>query len=123
MGAVYTSISDGRPLRHALTPSEREALLAAYYRSHHVALTDAVATASRHGRCLVVDCHSCPSHLLPYELDQRPERPDICVGTDPIHTPAELADEVIEGFRLNGYTVAVNRPLCRCVRSGEVLPP
>jgi N-formylglutamate amidohydrolase len=111
MGVVYTRISDGRPLRHVPTPSDREALLAAYYRPHHAALTDAVGGAVRqHSRCLVVDCHSFPSNPLPYELDRRPDRPDICIGTDPFHTPAELADEVIKGFRLHGYTVAINRP-------------
>ena len=79
-------------------------MLEAYYRPHHATLTDAVARALRpHGRCVVVDCHSFPSYPLPYELDQRLDRPDPCVGTDPFHTPAELAVEVIEGFRLNGY--------------------
>jgi N-formylglutamate amidohydrolase len=111
MGVVYTSTCDGKPLRQIPTPSDRETLLATYYRPHHAALTDAVARAVRqHGRCLVVDCHSFPSSPLPYELDQRLDRPDICVGTDPFHTPAELADEVIKGFQVQGYTVALNRP-------------
>jgi N-formylglutamate amidohydrolase len=111
MGVVYTKTSDGRSLRRIPTPSDREALLAAYYRPHHAALTDAVASAVRqHGRCLVVDCHSFPSFPLPYELDQRPDRPDICIGTDPFHTPIGLAAEVIECFQLHGYTIALNRP-------------
>jgi N-formylglutamate amidohydrolase len=111
MGVVYTRTCDGKPLRQVPTPSEREALLSAYYRPHHSALTDVVADAIRqHGRCLVVDCHSFPSYPLPYELDQRPDRPDICIGTDPFHTPAKLAAEVSEDFQLHGYTVALNRP-------------
>jgi N-formylglutamate amidohydrolase len=71
----------------------------------------------RHGRCLVVDCHSFPSFPLPYELDQSPDRPDICIGTDAFHTPAKLADEVIAGFQLHGYTVALNRPF-----AGSLVP-
>jgi N-formylglutamate amidohydrolase len=111
MGVLYTRTCDGRTLRHSPMPSDREALLAAYYHPHHAALTDAVASAMRkHGRCLVVDCHSFPSFPLPYELDQRPERPDICIGTDPFHTPAGLADEVVGFFRTYGYTVELNRP-------------
>jgi N-formylglutamate amidohydrolase len=111
MGVVYTRTSDGRPLRHLQTPSDRENLLEAYYRPHHAALTNAVAAAMRHhGRCLVIDCHSFPSHPLPYELDQRLDRPDICIGTDPFHTQAEFADEVIESFQLHGYTIGLNRP-------------
>jgi N-formylglutamate amidohydrolase len=74
-------------------------------------MTVAVATAVRQrGRCLIVDCHSFPSCPLPYELDQRLERPDICVGTDQFHTPMELADEASENFRQLGYTVSLNRP-------------
>jgi len=111
MGVIYTDTCDERPLRHVPTPSDRETLLAAYYRPHHAASTDAVARALReHGRCLVIDCHSFPSNPLPFELDQRLERPDICIGTDPFHTPTELADEVLEGFRKLGYSVALNRP-------------
>lgn len=111
MGAVYTRTCDGGRLRHAPTPSDRDALLTAYYRPHHDALTDAVAKAVReHGRCLVIDCHSFPSKPLPYELDQRSDRPDICIGTDPFHTPTELADEVTEGFQRLGYCAAINRP-------------
>jgi N-formylglutamate deformylase len=111
MGVVYTRASDGTPLRHVQTPSDRKALLEAYYRPHHAALTEAVAGALRqHGRCFVIDCHSFPSFPLPYELDQRLDRPEICIGTDPFHTPAELADEVIESFKVRGYTVAIDRP-------------
>ena len=28
---------------------------------------------------------------LPYELDQNPARPDICIGTDEFHTPQTVA--------------------------------
>jgi hypothetical protein len=44
--------------------------------------------------------------------DQKRDRPDICVGTDLFHTPAELVDEVIEGSKGSRYTdtVALNRP-------------
>jgi N-formylglutamate deformylase len=111
MGVVYTNTSDGRPLRLAPTPSERVTLLAAYYHTHHAALTDAVTEAVRqHGRCLIIDCHSFPSFPLPYELDQRLDRPHICIGTDPFHTPVELADGAMKGFQLHGYTVALDRP-------------
>jgi len=111
VGVIYADTCDGRPLRHAPTPSGRETLLAAYYRPHHAALTDAVSRAVReHGRCLVIDCHSFPSYPLPFELDQRLDRPDICIGTDTFHTPSELVDDVIDGFRENGYSVALNRP-------------
>jgi hypothetical protein len=36
--------------------------------------------ATELGRCLIIDCHSFPSVALPYELDQREERADFCIG-------------------------------------------
>ncbi|MGE5357489.1 MAG: N-formylglutamate amidohydrolase [Bacteroidales bacterium] len=47
---------------------------------------------------------------LPYENEQRADRPDICLGTDDFHTPkwlADLARRLVEG---EGWTVALNRP-------------
>jgi N-formylglutamate amidohydrolase len=37
-------------------------------------------------------------------------RPDICIGTDPFHTPPELAKAFVEAFSEHGWTVAVNDP-------------
>jgi N-formylglutamate deformylase len=63
-----------------------------------------------HGRCLVIDGHSFPASPLPYECDQDPNRPDICVGTDSFHTPDWLRELAREEFRALGYTVQVDRP-------------
>ena len=42
---------------------ERVALIQAYYRPHHARLEAAVTAAlERHGRCLMIDCHSFPGH-------------------------------------------------------------
>jgi len=52
MGAVYTSTSDGRPLRSSLDAAERERLLQTYYHPHHAMLGRLVAeTIAEHGRC------------------------------------------------------------------------
>jgi N-formylglutamate amidohydrolase len=81
MGAVYTATSQLTPLRRRLSAGEREALMQAYYRPHHARLEAAVAAAlERHGRCLVIDCHSFPSVALPYEMADSPNaRPDCLV--------------------------------------------
>ena len=88
-GAVYTRTSDGRALRTP-DPAAREALIEAFYRPYHDAL-DAAATdlVEAFGRCTLLDCHSFPTVPLPSELDQAPDRPDICIGRDPLHTPDE----------------------------------
>lgn len=110
MGAFYTRTSDGRVLRGAPMSAER-ARLWAMYRAHHAALGAAVSAAlAAHGTCLVVDAHSFPSRPLPYEEDQRRGRPQICIGTDPTHTPSLLRESAVEAFAEEGFAVSVNRP-------------
>jgi len=112
MGAVYTATSQLTPLRRRLGAGEREALIQAYYRRHHAMLEAAVVTAlERHGRCLVIDCHSFPSVALPYEMaDSSNARPDICIGTDDFHTSDELAGAFAAAFRRAGWRVSLNEP-------------
>jgi len=111
MGAVYTSTTDGVPLRARLDASERAELLARFYEPHHAALEAATQAAlDATGRCLIVDAHSFPDGPLGSDLDQDPERPEVCVGTDAFHTPGQLATEAINGFQARGLEVAVNRP-------------
>lgn len=112
MGAVYTRTSQLTPLRRRLDTGEREALMQAYYRPHHAMLEAAVATAlERHGRCLVIDCHSFPSAALPYELtDSSIVRPEICIGTDDFHTSATLAGAFTAALQRAGWRVSLNEP-------------
>ena len=56
------------------------------------------------------DVLSFPAAPLPYESDQRPDRPDVCIGTDAYHTPPQLADALAEAFTARGYSVAFNAP-------------
>lgn len=111
MGVVYTQTSHGERLREAPDPVDRANLIDTWYRPHHAALTAAVDTClQRYGKAVVLDCHSFPSKPLPYEPDQSPDRPEICIGTDAWHTPAWLANLVINAFTREGFTVAHNRP-------------
>lgn len=118
MGVVYTRTADGEALRGAVDENTRRALVTAYYLPHHRRLSEAVeAAVGRWGSCLVVDCHSFPSSPLPYELDQSPERPEICLGTDAFHTPVPLADIAVGLFRDAGFQVQLDRPF-----SGALVP-
>jgi N-formylglutamate deformylase len=118
MGAVYTHTSSSRPLRRTLDPSEREALLERWYRPHHRRLEQLVEDALRqHGRAVVLDAHSFPSGPLPYERAASSDRPDICIGTDPFHTPAALRDVLVNAFGSEGFRVAVDTPF-----SGALVP-
>lgn len=111
MGAVYERTSDGRRLRRKLSPGERQNLMDVWYHAHHAMLEDAAQTAiSDHGRALILDAHSFPSKPLPYELDQRLDRPDVCIGTDDFHTPKEFEEAFVHAFRDAGFTVGLNAP-------------
>jgi N-formylglutamate deformylase len=137
MGAVYsathTGEPSGSPLRRLLEPTEREALLARYYRPHHGRLERAVGDALRlHGRCLVVDAHSYPARPLPYEKPVWPaedpgwkHRPAICLGADApgslpgggSHTPVWLQAAAYDAFAARFASVCFNRPF-----SGTLVP-
>jgi len=118
MGVIYTRTSDGAVLRAVPTPSERTDLITRHYLPHQAAMADAVGSAlARHGRCLVVDCHSFPSRPLPCDLDQAPDRPEVCLGTDRVHTPVWLVDLAEHLFSAAGFDVAIDRPF-----SGAFVP-
>ena len=111
MGVIYTRTSDGRELRAAPSEEERQELLDRFYRPHHAALEQAAEKClNGFGRCLILDCHSFCSSPLPFELDQDPVRPDICLGTDPFHTPPGLTDSIEQFFRTLGWTVYRDKP-------------
>jgi N-formylglutamate amidohydrolase len=65
----------------------------------------------------VLDCHSFATIPLPSEADQDPERPDVCLGTDPFHTPNELVEALALRLRGEGFRVAVDRPF-----AGTIVP-
>lgn len=112
MGVIYTLTSHLAQLRRALSPDEREALIRDWYRPHHERLEAAVAAAvDQHGRCLVIDGHSFPDSALPYEdADPAVVRPEICIGSDPFHTPGVLSSAFVDAFGRQGWRVALNEP-------------
>lgn len=109
-GMVYTRTSDGRPLREVDAP-ERAHLVELLYRPWHRMLARLVDEAlAAHGTCLVLDCHSFATTPLPSEADRSPDRPDVCVGTDPFHTPPALAEALERALRDQGFRVRRDSP-------------
>ena len=93
-------------------------VLEVLYDTHHMSLELAVdRTLHDHGSALVLDCHSFSPVPLPYEPDQNPDRPDICIGTDPSHTPEELIRITETFFTSRGYRTKINTPY-----SGTIVP-
>lgn len=110
MGAIYVSTVDGRPMR-VLSPGDREALMGRFYDPYHAALQKAVdGILAQNGKCLIVDGHSFSSKPLPFEKDQSPNRPDICIGTDDFHTPETLTAQIEGYIARQGMTMKRNSP-------------
>jgi N-formylglutamate amidohydrolase len=109
-GAVYTATTDLTPLR-APDPVERARLMATVFEPYHAALTALVEDVlDRFGRCLIVDGHSFGTVPLPSEVDQGPDRPDICIGTDESHTPPALAAALLDSYARVGFRVRRDSP-------------
>lgn len=109
MGPVYVSTTDRRVLRRP-TASQRQRLLDRWFVPYAEAFADEVdLMVERHGHCLIVDLHSFPSLRLPYEVGGD-SRPDVCIGTDPVHTPEWLARAVEEVVHAHDHATARNTP-------------
>jgi N-formylglutamate amidohydrolase len=116
MGAVYTRLSTGEPLR-ILGEAERRRLMETYYDPHHAKLEDAVAEALRRfGHCLIIDVHSSSSTPVTHEPDQDLQRPEICIGFDQFHSPLESA-HYRRVCRKHLFRSDPNRPF-----SGSIVP-
>ena len=110
MGAIYRVRHDLTPLRRLINDEERTRLLCKWYYPHHQKLSDAVdCSIDKYWKAVIVDLHSFPSKPLPYEDDQRADRPEICLGTDRGHTSDDLRDAFYESFSKE-FKVAINRP-------------
>ncbi len=111
MGAIYTKTAYQQSLRKDLSEKEKEEMLVAYFRPYHEALRNEVQKMlEQFEQCLIIDCHSFPSKPLPYELDQSINRPDICIGTDPFHTPNGLITLIQSFCEASGINVAIDKP-------------
>ncbi|MGJ5671931.1 N-formylglutamate amidohydrolase [Rhodococcus aetherivorans] len=96
-GAVYTRTCTGTPLR--LEPYPRAAeLLDTYFCPYADTVTAVVDDRLRVcGRAVIVDLHSYP--LAPSGFEEPTAvRPALCLGTDPVHTPAWLVDAARGAF-------------------------
>jgi len=96
----------------------RKELLDRYFLSHHEALNVQVRESLfLTDEALIIDCHSFPRYPLPYELDQTPVRPQICIGADEFHTPNELIEALRDAFTSQELSVDINAPF-----SGSIVP-
>ena len=110
MGFAYTHCSDGSILRK-FSEERKEQILISCYEPHHRKLTEMTERALKeNGSCLIVDGHSFYPEPLPYERHPELYRPEICIGTDPFHTPEWLSGFCFGFFAGKGYDTAFNAP-------------
>ena len=116
MGCIYDKTHDQKPLKDC--NKIRQNLIDCYYVPHHKQFMDLVNHELKQaGHSLIIDCHSFPKYPLPYEMDQKSDRAEICIGTDDFHTPHNLADKVADGFDKAGFSTALNEPF-----TGAIVP-
>jgi N-formylglutamate amidohydrolase len=109
MGAVYTRTSGGLILRDPDEQAE-QALLTRFFTPYADALADLVDDRlAATGRAVLVDLHSYPVQVLPYERHQHARRPPVCVGVDVDHTSADLVERATRACSVIGQVV-VNEP-------------
>jgi N-formylglutamate amidohydrolase len=117
MGATYTRLSSGEPLR-ILGVADRFRLLETYYDPHHARLERVVADAlSRHGRCLIIDVHSFSATPFPHEPDQTFPRPEICIGFDQFHSPFSGETAIHNVCKALNFCAGLNHPF-----GGSIVP-
>lgn len=107
-GLVYTRTADGRPLRHDpddTSMSWHRGQHRLYTRSMEHVVREAI---ERHGRALIIDLHSYPESPQAHE-DPTRGRPEVCIGTDPHHTPPTLVDLARSVFSPT-FTVGIDTP-------------
>jgi N-formylglutamate amidohydrolase len=124
MGMYYTRTSDGERMKKSPLSSmegwQSYARALAIYQNHHDRLRSAVGQqVKRYGKALLIDGHSFSASTLPYEFDKnlQQERPEICLGADPVFTPNALLAFAKEYFTQQGLRVAINTPF-----AGSMVP-
>lgn len=119
-GAVYEVTSDLKRLRRPLSEEERQSLLQRYYDPYALAMTDLVAsTLALHGCATIVDCHSFPTVPLAYAASSSLDRPEICIGTDPFHTPDHIVEGLLKLCHDKRVEARVNQPYSGCYVPGR----
>ena len=91
-------------------------LLDRCFHPHAAAVTREVERMlEHHGRAVLVDLQSYPTVRLPYELAGPGDpRPQVCLGTDSVHTQPWLRDAAAEAFA--GLDVALDSPFAGHLR-------
>ena len=114
MGAVYTKTASGKNLR-VYSREKRQDIIYKFYTPYHKELESLTEIKlTEYGECLILDCHSFNEKAKYLKLKSYK---DICLGTDPYHTPDNVISQLKELFEAQGYSVSINEPF-----EGSIVP-
>jgi len=117
MGVLYEKSDNGDKIRN-ITSELKSKIVIEFYDKHHQKFSNAVNNQlNLFGKAIIIDCHSYPNFPLKRDLDQRPNRPDFNIGTDPYHTPKKLIDLSKFFFEDAGYSLGIDEPY-----KGSIVP-
>ena len=116
-GIYYTNTDNGNILR-TLNENNKINVINEYYNKHHLLLEKLVENKlNLYNEAIIIDCHSFANTPFNTDLNQNNNRPDICIGTDNIHTPQNLIDKIVNHFKSYNLSVEINSPY-----SGTIVP-
>ncbi len=106
MGFCYEKAYDGSSIKK---PDGRcRSLAKSWYDRHHLAVN---RLCRQHTHILFLDMHSYTDKIIPpFARAEGRKTPDLCIGTDPVYTPAWLTGLVQEVFSGEGFSTAENVP-------------
>lgn len=115
MGWFYEK-NDNQDTIRTIDTQYRKRIWSAYYQTYHNKLYSKVLSKiEKTNWCLIVDCHSFNDTPTKRDSNQNLNRPDICIGTDPFHTPKWLSSWLISYFKNLGLSVKENDPYEGCI--------
>jgi len=108
LGAIAAKTHDGRTMKLV---DQREALMEEYYIPHREALDHwTTESLAKDWRGLILNCQTFPSQPLPCDVNQKAERPDICLGTSKLHSEKDQLMVAVEAFEKRGWSVLIDIP-------------
>ena len=114
MGVFYTHSTDGQCFRETDSDEVYQQRIQELHQPYHQKLTALVENMlQRFGKVLIIDGHSYPVEVLPFEQYPNDPRPQIDIGTwEPPspHSRRELVTHTRQSFENGGYSVEFNAP-------------
>jgi N-formylglutamate deformylase len=114
-GVLYTKSNNGSVIRH-VDNEHRNRIINDFYLPHHKRLSECVKYELENNKiALIIDCHSFPQIPLRGLRNQSPDMPDMCIGTDVLHSHDSLIKLTIDFFNAQGLKTSLNDPYSGCI--------